>query len=529
MFIKKLTKQVICSPDEPVVHTPDGKLRGLIVDDTYIFRGIRYAKARRFHMPEPVEPWSGVRDAIVYGPVCPELQTVQPDDNYTVPHVFYPQDEDCQYLNIWTQRPEEKRKRPVLVWLHGGGFSTGSGIEHFAYDGENMSRFGDVVVVTLNHRLNVLGFLDLSAYGEEYRYSANVGMADIVEALRWVRRNIASFGGDPDNVTVFGQSGGGGKVAALLQMPSAAGLFTRGVIQSGIIREHAGGREKEDMAEQLLRGLQLPKERVRELEKVPYYRFGQIIAGLGPRAFMNFGPRRDDDLYMGSIFEADICEHAKKIPVIVGNVLGEFSQNFARTCDDGRKNSWPEEKAEGLIREKLGENADRAMALFRRAYPGNRIQDLLFMDRDFRTGTFDYLNRRAGAGLRNTYGYLFRMEQPVYGGTLPWHNAEIPYVFHNADYLEPSYLPGVTESLQDMMCGCWCEFARTGAPKAAGLPDWKPYTGESHAMMYFDRESEVKSSEAEEELVDFLYSHPFEMDRQNREQAAVYFGGGPRV
>ena len=188
MFIKKLTKQVICNPDEPVVSTPNGKLRGLIVDGTYIFRGIKYADARRFHMPTPVKAWEGVKEAIIYGPVCPEIQTVQPSDNYTVPHVFYPQDEDCQYLNIWTQSPDPERKRPVLVWLHGGGFATGSGIEHFAYDGENMSRFGDVVVVTLNHRLNVLGFLDLSGYGEEYRYSANAGMADIIEALRWVQK-----------------------------------------------------------------------------------------------------------------------------------------------------------------------------------------------------------------------------------------------------------------------------------------------------------------------------------------------------
>ena len=176
MFIKKLTKQVICNPEEPVVCTPNGKLRGLIVDGTYVFRGIKYCEARRFHLPEPAKSWEGVKEAIIYGPVCPEIQTVQPSDNYTVPHVFYPQDEDCQYLNIWTQSPDAGRKRPVLVWLHGGGFATGSGIEHFAYDGENMSRFGDVVVVTLNHRLNVLGFLDLSAYGEEYRYSANAGM-----------------------------------------------------------------------------------------------------------------------------------------------------------------------------------------------------------------------------------------------------------------------------------------------------------------------------------------------------------------
>lgn len=185
-----------------------------------------------------------------------------------------------------------REKEAVLVWLHGGGFATGSGIEHFAYDGENMSRCGDVVVVTLNHRLNVLGFLDLSAYGEEYRYSANVGMADIVEALRWIRRNIEAFGGDPQNVTVFGQSGGGGKVAALLQMPSAAGLFHRAVIQSGIIREHSGREEAPDMAELLLNKLKITPKRIREIEEVPYYRFQQIISAVGPHAFMSFGTQK---------------------------------------------------------------------------------------------------------------------------------------------------------------------------------------------------------------------------------------------
>lgn len=145
-------------------------------------------------MPEPVEPWEGVRKAIVYGHVCPEVMTPIPHDQYTVPHYFYPQDEHCQYLNIWTQSLDKDAKRPVMVWLHGGGFATGSGIEHFAYDGENLSRQGDVVV-TLNHRLNVLGFLDLSGYGKEYQNSGNVGMADIVAALSWVQDNIHAFGG----------------------------------------------------------------------------------------------------------------------------------------------------------------------------------------------------------------------------------------------------------------------------------------------------------------------------------------------
>ena len=203
MFPRKLTRQVICDLDNPIVETKAGKLRGVIVEDAYIFRGIRYAEAERFHMPHPVTPWEGVKDAIMYGPVCKEMATPIAHDAYNVPHFYFPQDENCQYLNVWTQAINEPdRKRPVMLWIHGGGFTSGSSVELYAYDGEELSKFGDVVVVSLNHRLNLLGFMDLSEYGEEYKYSGNVGMADIVEALRWIRDNIAVFGGDPDNVTI---------------------------------------------------------------------------------------------------------------------------------------------------------------------------------------------------------------------------------------------------------------------------------------------------------------------------------------
>lgn len=526
MFVKKLTKQVITTPEEPVISTPDGKLRGVLVDGTYVFRGVRYAEAKRFHMPEQVKPWEGVKDAIIYGAVCPEIQTVQPDDNYTVPHVFYPQNENCQYLNVWTQNPSAEAKRPVLVWFHGGGFSTGSGIEHFAYDGENMSRFGDVVVVTLNHRLNVLGYLDLSAYGEEYRYSANVGNADLVAALQWVKRNIASFGGDPDNVTIFGQSGGGGKVASMLQTPSADGLFHRAVIQSGIIRPRPGRKPVANMAEKLMAALNITD--VKELETVPYYKLQKAIIAMGPGAGMGFGPKRDDDFYMGDIFEAPITEHAKTVPVLIGNVLGEFSQNFVYKVDDGHKNGWSAEKTEAIIREKFGENADEAMRLQHAAYPEHPLANVLFLDRMFRTGTFDYLKKRAEAGCTNTYGYMFCMEQPVYGGTLAWHNAEIPYVFHNADYLEPSYVPGVTEDLQDIVSGAWCNFAEKADPNVVGAPVWKPYTKDEHVMMYFDEECRVKNPDAEDELTEFLASHPIELPRVVRQKTPMKFAGGPR-
>ncbi len=528
MFIKKLTKQVVCDPTSPVVKTTAGLLRGLLTQDSYIFRGICYATAKRLQMPQPVAPWEGVKDAIVYGTVCPEVRTVLPHDQYTVPHVFYPQDENCQYLNVWTQSLDENAKKPVMVWLHGGGFSTGSGIEHFAYDGEELSKFADVVVVTLNHRLNVLGFLDMSAYGPQYKYSANVGMADIVEALRWVRDNIAAFGGDPNNVTLFGQSGGGGKVAALLQIPSANGLFHRAVIQSGVTRNFPANGDTVDMAALLLEKLSIAPENAQALETVPYHRIARAIEALGPGAGMRFAPKRDDDFYLGSAFEVGVCDHARTIPVMVGTVLGEFTNNFNTSLGDNRKNAWNEDERRAQMQNAFGEGAGEVTAAFQKAYPDKNIVDAAFTDTMFRVGAIEYAALRAQSGCCATYNYVFALESPLYGGTLPWHNAEIPYVFHNAQYLEPSYIPGVTEALQPLVAGAWVNFAISGDPNGGDLPAWDAVQPDTTPTMLFDVTCRL-TVDHDKALMAALAKHPPKTERLNRAGVAKHFGGGPRV
>src|SRR5690554_6181004 len=197
---------VNASPYKTVVEVEQGKLMGYIDHGTYIFRGIPYAKAERFMMPKKVEPWEGLRNATVFGETCPQSSGNSIAlDEYFNPHVYLQDNEDCQFLNINTPEINDKKKRPVMVWLHGGGFSAGSSISPLT-NGRNLSEKGDLVVVSLNHRLNSLGFLDLSAYGDKYRYSGNVGIADIVMALEWIKENIDQFGGDPNNITIFGQS-----------------------------------------------------------------------------------------------------------------------------------------------------------------------------------------------------------------------------------------------------------------------------------------------------------------------------------
>ena len=198
----------------------------LVLRHQIYFKGIPYAKARRFHAPEPVERWDGILEATSYGYVCPLLELPKPYGELNIPHRYWIMNEECQNLNVWTPACDGE-KRPVMVWLHGGGFEAGSAIENIAYEGENMCRIGQVVVVSINHRLNLLGYFDLSAYGSEYANSGNAGTDDIIMALQWIQDNIANFGGDPENVTLFGQSGGGAKITTLLQTPKADGLFAK--------------------------------------------------------------------------------------------------------------------------------------------------------------------------------------------------------------------------------------------------------------------------------------------------------------
>ena len=310
-----------CSKAEPVVQTKAGKIRGFKMNSTYTFHGIKYADADRFQMPREVKPWKGIKNALAYGYVCPMLMQDHPLMEVMIPHRYWPMDENCQYLNIWTQSLDPEAKKPVMVWLHGGGFFAGSSIEQVAYEGDHLSEYGDVVVVSLNHRLNILGYLDLSAYGEKYYNSANVGNADMVAALHWIQDNIAGFGGDPGNVTLFGQSGGGVKVWSLLQMPEADGLFHKGIIESGVIDpdlfgdiEAGNGRE---IIGAMLAELGLEEKDVDQLETLPYDQLAQAYENAAPKVaqkgeYVGNHPHKNQS-YFGDAIKHGFREETKKI------------------------------------------------------------------------------------------------------------------------------------------------------------------------------------------------------------------------
>lgn len=527
MYPRRLTRSIISNPDYPVVQTARGKLRGLWEEGVFLFRGIQYAQAERFRMPQPVDPWEGTKEAIIYGPVSKEIHTPIAHDQYNVPHYHYVQDEDCLYLNVWTKHIEPA-KRPVMVWIHGGGFASGSSIELYAYDGMELADFGDVVVVSVNHRLNCIGYLDLSSFGEQYRYTGNLGQADLVAALKWVQENIATFGGDPDNVTIMGQSGGGGKVNALLQTPAADGLYHRAVIQSGLFTGEKDLLPEQSRAfgQEVASQLGLTQDNIQKIETIPYYKLAracqQAERKLGD---MMWSPVKDMDYYYGSGQINPFREQTKHIPMLAGSVLGEFDQNYNQVLAPGSKSSWDDALIDQLFSQRFGDKAAAVKAAQKAAYPQANVVDALFTNKACRTAARYYCAKRAEEGCAPAYNWLFNLECPLNSGTIPWHNAEEAYMFHNACYLEASYIPGVSEALQDIMTGAWVAFAATGDPNHVGMVQWDAATETNGACMIFDRDTRQEYHH-DDELMTVMPDRPMMGD--NAREPETVFGGGPR-
>lgn len=477
----------------PVVETKAGKLRGYQWEGTYIFKGIRYARAKRFQLPEEAEPWEGVREAASYGFVCPMLTRDNPQGELLVPHRYWPQDEDCLSLNIWSQSLDQSAKKPVLFWIHGGAFSMGSSIEQKAYNGENMSKYGDVVVVTVNHRLNILGYFDMSPYGEKYAGSANAGQADLVAALLWVRDNIEAFGGDPGNVTIFGQSGGGMKVSGLMQTPEADGLFHKGMIMSGVagdILPYSTG-DSRPLIRAMLKELGLTEDEAGRLETIPYHdlaaaynRVSPAVAGAG--GYIGCTPK-PDDFYKGEGPAVGFTEHAKTIPVMVGTVFGEF----AMAPLPFNKEQIPEAELEAVLDNRFQGRGKELKAVFAEAYPGKNPADLLTLDTIFRGPTREFVRALAAAG-GSVYSYLFALEFPYQNQKTAWHCSDNPFVFHNTELVPAANIPGVSDRLEEQIFGAVMAFARTGKPECEGLPQWPASREDDEATMIFDRVCEVR-------------------------------------
>ena len=518
---QQATGEIIASSETAVAQTESGKVGGFLQDGIYIYKGIPYAKAERFMPPRPADKWEGVRSSRMFGPTCPQAVRMGwgADEHAFAFHWDdgYP-GEDCLRVNIWTPGLNDGKKRPVMVWLHGGGYAAGSGQELPSYDGFNLAKKGDAVVVTLNHRLNVLGFLDLSAYGDKYAKSGNAGLLDLVAALQWVNKNIAAFGGDAQNVTIFGQSGGGGKVSTLLATPSAKGLYHKAIVQSGSMLRTMDAKYSRRIGAAVMDELGLKASQIDELQKMPYERLlaagekavakvkAEVEKEDGISTFIfGWAPTVDGDVLPAQPFDPQAPAQSKDVPVMIGTTLHEFTMSTYvpafRTIT--------KEKAVEFLKQRYGDRTDDFLAAFEKAYPGYRPKDLVDVDFVFRPGAVEQARLKAAQQGAPVYMYMFAWESPVLDGMFrSTHCMEIPFAFNNA-VLHASMTGGGAEAqaLAEKMSGAWLNFARTGNPNAEGLPQWDAYTEEGGATMFFNNRCEVKHHH-DKELLEVVRAFP---------------------
>lgn len=524
MFHVQAQSEVITGENIAVTNTESGKVRGYIHNGIVTYKGIPYAIAERFKPATKVEPWEGVRSSTMYGPVAPLLTPttqVQDESEFVFDHDWGYTNEDCLRINIWTPSIEDDKKRPVLFWIHGGGFTAGSSQELPSYHGENLSKKGDVVVVSINHRLNILGFLDLSEYGEEYRESANNSILDIVAALQWVKTNISNFGGDPDNVTIFGQSGGGAKVNTLMAMPRAKGLFHKAINQSGAFRGNLTTKEvTQSIAAEVLNQLSISPEQVDSLQNIPF----KDLSAAGAKALkivsdklkekgntssgvnLNWGPSRDGSALPYDLMSAEALELSKEVPLLIGTTKNEFAP-FANM----RFFNASEKEVMDHIEQVYKDKADDYVAAVKKAYPNDtKPEDLLSIDTRFRPGAVYQANQKSNLeGGAPVYMYLFTWQSPVFDGKYKsLHCMELPFVFDNIE--RANHMTGGGEKAQllaDKMSSAWINFAKTGDPNHAGLPTWPKYNTVNTATMHLDNTCEVKP-QLDKELFELVASMP---------------------
>ncbi len=500
-----------------VVETRSGKVGGYRHNGVATFKGIPYAASTagqaRFLPPQPPPSWSGVRSSRYYGHVCPQPARTGWDNDMEAFLMRWDDGqpgEDCLRLNLWTPDPDGKR-RPVMVWLHGGGFTAGSGQELPAYDGEGLARKGDLVLVSVNHRLGPLGFLDMSAAGPRFAQSANAGMLDLVAALQWVRDNIAAFGGDPGNVTIFGQSGGGSKVTTLMGMPSAAGLFHKAIVQSGSMKLSATQEDTRRAFRAVLSEFELSEASAQRLQQVPaaelIARCNRALAiasgggggpalppGIGGRPRLGWSPSVEGRVLPEAPFASGAPALGAKIPMIIGNTKDEWGLNYARDQAD-----MTEAQLVANLTPIFGDKTGSVIAAFRAEFPGLTPAQAMgtIVSMPMRNNALDQVAQKHRQGGAPVYSYWFRWETPVLGA-MPraFHCSDLPHCFANAERCATT--TGNTAEAREVssrMSQAWINFARTGDPSQPGLA-WPPYDPATVATMVFDTRSRMENDPA---------------------------------
>jgi para-nitrobenzyl esterase len=509
---------IVASDKNAIAETATGKVRGYIRNGIFAYKGIPYGETTagsiRFQPAQKAKPWTGVRSSMQYGRVCP--QGPRGTWNYDEESWLFCYDdgvqgEDCLRVNLWTPGINDHQKRPVMVWLHGGGFVSGSSQEHRSYDGERLSRRGDVVVVSLNHRLGPLGFLNLAPYGEKYASSAHLGMLDIIMALEWVRDNIANFGGDPGNVTIFGQSGGGGKCGTLMAMPASQALFHRAIVQSGSFLRAVVPERSAILTKAMLDELNLSPSQLNQLQDVPLQKL--IEAGdaallkthpHGPLVWsrvadqLGWGPVVDGKLLPQHPFDPTAPAISAQVPMLIGTTLNEFTTSLNRPEDEAMSEAEVSKRLGAMY----GNNPEHIIEVFRASHPGAKPFDIfsLAMTAQVRQGAVIQAGLKTAQGTP-AYLYWFTWQTPVLDGRpRSIHCCDLPFCFDNTDRNEnlTGGGPG-PRALAANVSEAWIHFARSGNPNHGGIPNWPAFSAENCPTMIFDTQCKMQNNPDKEE------------------------------
>ncbi len=510
-FFSRTDQQLFIGDNIAIANTQYGKVRGYIMRDTYTFLGIPYgastAGENRFMPAKPPQPWEGVKDAVFYGACAPQSVMKYPNNIATFLDCwnYFDMSEDCLNLNVWTPALDNG-KRPVIVWIHGGGFSSGNSIEHHEYHGENFSHYTNAVFVSPNHRLNSIGFTDFSEVDPKFKDSGNVGILDLVEALKWVHNNIANFGGDPNNVTIIGQSGGGAKVCNLVTMPETKGLIHKAVALSGNATSAIDKDAAKGLGPAILKAAGLKPNQMNKLQEMPFEEYMELAnkvqreyamsnPGLGR---FGFGPIADGDhIPVGEFFQGDHCAN---VPLLICTTTAEWPS--AR--DDAKKHASSREEVIQMMSQggrsffAPAISPDKAEAVydaFAKAFPKKlpiEINDLVASSRANALHTAD-LKVKQGAPV---YVAWFDWQPPILDGRLhAFHTMDIAFWFMNTD-LQVSHTGGgqYPRNLSKKMSKALYNFMANGDPNKGlktGLPEWPKYTTEEGATMILEDQSYV--------------------------------------
>lgn len=493
--------------DIAIAETAYGKVQGYILNRVYTFLGIPYGAdtsgKNRFMPPRKPEPWTDVRPAVFYGPTAPQRMENRWPNNYGTfaDHWnYWDVSEDCLCLNVWTPAVADGGKRPVLVWLHGGGFTNGSGIEQDGYHGERLSREGNIVFCSVNHRLGPIGFSDLSGVGgDKYKDSGNVGMLDIIAALQWVRENIASFGGDPDNVTVMGQSGGGSKVCMVAAMPAAKGLIHKAVALSGSTVGALDPAVSRKIGEYILKEAGLTASQLDKLQEIPWRTYLDI-AGRASKKYLEtqkgsgrrgFAPVADDrHIPSGVFYSGESTLPSPQVPMILCTTFHEWNPNRADAALEKISLEGVAEK----LKNTYGDKAAAIVKAYAAAFPDKTPVELWAMILSSRVRVVETANAKLKQG-QPVYMAWFGWCPPLFNNRMrAFHCSDICFWFKNTDRMYTHTGGGkVPRALSDKMSEALLRFMRTGDPNGGSLPAWPEYTAENGEVMVLDNTCEVRN------------------------------------